>query len=426
MPKVTKREKITQSFVNNLKLPKNGEQFVWDSEVKGFGIKLTPTSMTYIVQGRVGGKTKRLAIGKHGIFTPSRAREESKDKLREMALGIDPVQERRKSKAMSQTLAQIAEIYKVQKRTREGHPLKENTKIDIDRHLNETFRDWKDRPLSTLTREQVKRKYIEAAKSSVARANQGFRILRAIFNWARANSKTDADGEPALGNNPVQVLTDLQMWGFVPTRKGKIPTDKIGAAWNFIQERRINPALHSLSLTSTDLVLFLLLTGCRSIEEGAKLKWTDINLLDGVMHLPDPKNRNPVTIPLSTQALDMLRDRPKDKAFVFPGSSKAGHISDIRATMHILSKEIKEEPDIRPHDLRRTFRAVAIEAGVELWRTKLLMNHKLSGDVTISSYTETSDLRYLRADTQKISDWIEKQGVKAAHKVVDLKQARVA
>ena len=42
------------------------------------------------------------------------------------------------------------------------------------------------------------------------------------------------------------------------------------------------------------------------------------------------------------------------------------------------------------------------------------MGHKISGDVTITHYTETSDLRYLTAESNRIADWIVRQGVIAA------------
>jgi integrase len=69
---------------------------------------------------------------------------------------------------------------------------------------------------------------------------------------------------------------------------------------------------------------------------------------------------------------------------------------------------------ISPHDVRRSFRAIAGECGIEFWKTKLLMGHKLSGDVTITHYTETSDLRYLRPEINKIAAWIIRQGLIAA------------
>ena len=67
---------------------------------------------------------------------------------------------------------------------------------------------------------------------------------------------------------------------------------------------------------------------------------------------------------------------------------------------------------LSPHDLRRTFRAVAGECGIELWKTKLLLNH-VSTDVTIVNYTETSDLRYLAPEVERIAAWIERQAALA-------------
>ena len=76
---------------------------------------------------------------------------------------------------------------------------------------------------------------------------------------------------------------------------------------------------------------------------------------------------------------------------------------------------------ITAHDLRRTFRAIAAECKIELWRTKLLMNHKLSGDITINAYTETQDLRYLSAEINVIGEWIRQQGmIAASNKIIPL------
>jgi len=41
------------------------------------------------------------------------------------------------------------------------------------------------------------------------------------------------------------------------------------------------------------------------------------------------------------------------------------------------------------------------------------MNDKLSGDVTISAYTETSDLSYLAPGAEKIAAWVERQAFHA-------------
>lgn len=84
-----------------------------------------------------------------------------------------------------------------------------------------------------------------------------------------------------------------------------------------------------------------------------------------------------------------------------------------------ISKEL--EIIISPHDLRRTFRSIAAELNIELWRTKLLMNHKMGNDITIQAYTEKEDLEYLRPNIQELGDWIERQGkIAATGNVVDI------
>jgi hypothetical protein len=90
--------------------------------------------------------------------------------------------------------------------------------------------------------------------------------------------------------------------------------------------------------------------------------------------------------------------------------------------MRTISEAVGET--VSAHDLRRTFRAIGGELGIELWKIKLLMNHKLNQDVTINSYTETSDLRYLIEKAQRVGNWIERQGkIAAEEKVISISEA---
>jgi len=183
--------------------------------------------------------------------------------------------------------------------------------------------------------------------------------------------------------------------------------DKIGLAWNELQRLRAAPEQTDISRTLADAVTFLMLTGARFSEMGP-LAWEQVNIEEKCWTLPDPKNRKPVTFPLSNAALDILLNRPQDSKFLFPARTQTGHVGETRNTLKKVSKAINIH--ITAHDLRRTFRAVAGECGIDFWKTKLLMGHKISGDVTITHYTETDDLRYLSPEINIIGDWITKQG----------------
>src|SRR5712671_8144346 len=87
------RTKITKRAVDSLR-PAKGDQFLWDTELKGFGLKVTPAgSKIYILQYRKGGRgspTKRVTIGRHGAVTPAQARDEATRLLGAIAQGSDP------------------------------------------------------------------------------------------------------------------------------------------------------------------------------------------------------------------------------------------------------------------------------------------------------------------------------------------------
>ncbi|MFO7861712.1 MAG: Arm DNA-binding domain-containing protein, partial [Desulfosalsimonas sp.] len=193
--------KLTKATVDKLSLPEKGQAFVWDSKLSGFGIRLTPTRKTFIAQARVNGKSRRVTLGVYGIITADKARDKALKILGEMAEGKDPLEEKNKKKTAKATLREVADLYMDLKRTKKGHPLKQATKNDIDRHIKTTFADWKDKPLASITRDMVNKRYQEALKTSEAQAVQGFRILRAIYNWQRNNTK-DKSGNPTMPENP--------------------------------------------------------------------------------------------------------------------------------------------------------------------------------------------------------------------------------
>ena len=69
--------KITKRAVDAVH-PRSTDQFLWDRDLKGFGLKVTPSgNKVYLLQYRKGGRgapTKRVTIGRHGALTPEQAR----------------------------------------------------------------------------------------------------------------------------------------------------------------------------------------------------------------------------------------------------------------------------------------------------------------------------------------------------------------
>lgn len=408
--------KLIKTVVDGLKF--EGKQaFYWDEKQPGFGIRISKTSKTYIAQGIVKGKKeRRVSLGRHGVITADEARKKAVKILAQMNDGIDPNEERRKEKAISVTLNEVVRDY-ISDRN-----LKKRSIVDIEMHLNTTFSDWRNKPIVKIDRNAVLKKFKQKSRDSFAQANQSFRIFRALVNYAAAKYRTD---EPFIIENPVKILSETKLWNQVKPRNKKIPTDKIGVFWNWLQGLRTTPEQTPLSRTVADVFCFLLLTGTRK-NEAFKLKWADVDLDDGSFRLSDTKSGNSVILPLSTTLIEILEQRPKDIEYVFPGQDGSTHLKDTRKSLVNSFSLIGSE--IQIHDLRRTFRAIAGLAKVDFINCKLLLNHSLGkmGDITLDYYTERNDLRYLRNDAEKISQWVIEQGkVAASDKVIDMNKRKV-
>ena len=408
MPKL----KLTKQEIDKSAKPDTSEKpkdvLYWDTKDQGFGLRVTPTGkMTYVGQGRIPGHANsvRLTIGPHGRWTPDTARDEAKKLLRMMDTGIDPRAVAKKEAAQRVTLRDVADAYK------RDRPLKDSSKAEIERHVTTTFEAWLKKPLKDITREMVTKRFNEVKTKGTrgdepapAQANQSMAVLRALFNYAIREYR-EPDGSPVLTDNPVDVL--YKKWAPLKPRTSRVPDSKVGAVWSFLTKAR-EQAYNRDTLASIDLVMLLMLTGLR-IGECSELTWDRVNLDEGWIHIPDPKNSNPVWLPLSTQAVQLLttRQRVKGSPFVFSSWGKAGHIKDPRDTMKKVSEVAGTK--ITPHDLRRTYTTIGIaNCGIDLTRVELLTNHVPKG-VTARHYLETSHLQYLKPETQRISDWIEQQ-----------------
>ncbi|SEP49949.1 Integrase [Rhodospirillales bacterium URHD0017] len=390
--------KLTKSYVDKVQ-PKAADALHWDSELKGFGLRVTPArKLSFIVQGRVGtagraSPTVRLTIGPYGVFTVDQARDAARERLRDMRMGIDPRAAASRSAAQRKTLQDVADDYLEQR------PLKPRSKRAIEQAVAGPFKafGWTDKPLANISRANVSEAFMEMRERAPVHANTAFGILRAIVNFA-INEYVDKDGSPIIKDNPVKAL--YRKWAHVTPRTGRVPDDKLGAVWKHLEAAR-QRAHNGHTGAALDLICFLLLTGCR-LSEAAELTWDRVNLEEGWWHLPDPKNRNPVWLPLPTQAMELLRSRATRQGYVF--GSYNGHIKDPRDSMKNLSAVAGCK--LTPHDLRRTFTHVGVAScSIEIVKVELLTNH-IPQSVTARHYMETSKLQYLKPQVQQIADAI--------------------
>src|SRR5918994_2031479 len=94
--------KLTKRSIDTLPSPNTQDQIWWDEDLKGFGLKLTPTGRkVFLVQYRPAGdrrNPRKYTIGEYGSVTPYQARVEAQRVLADRAAGRDPQAERQAEK----------------------------------------------------------------------------------------------------------------------------------------------------------------------------------------------------------------------------------------------------------------------------------------------------------------------------------------
>jgi hypothetical protein len=104
-------KKLTKPVVDAL-LTADRDVFVWDTELRGFGIRVKPSGVkTFLIQYRTAqGTSRRMTIGRYGVLTVDQARKEARLKLADVTKGADPKSERDKTRH-ALTVAQLCNEY---------------------------------------------------------------------------------------------------------------------------------------------------------------------------------------------------------------------------------------------------------------------------------------------------------------------------
>lgn len=392
--------KLTKTLVESLPYPDSGQMFYRDSELKGFGVRIGTGSKVYIAEGKIDGKTVRVTIGHHGVFTAEQARQEARNILGMIARGINPNDVAKVKKAKSVTLSEVFDAYRKARSS-----LKPRTLYDYERIIKSYLADWQNKPLVDISKDMIERKHREIGKRSPAQANLTMRFVRALFNFALGQYE-DSDGNPIIPDNPIKRLSQTRSWYRVERRHTVIKAHEL-SEWFKAVNNLVNDHTGRNREMIRDYLLLVLFTGLRR-EEAASLRWKNVDLKAKTLTIPDPKNRQPHALPLSDFLYELLTRRHQEvgngSLFVFPGDGVKGYLNTPEKQMQRVTQESGIAFTL--HDLRRTFITVAESLDISAYALKRLMNHKMANDVTAGYII--SDVERLREPMQRVTNFLLK------------------
>lgn len=389
--------KLTKREIDRIEPFSQDYRLFWDDELAGFGLRVTPSRMTYVAQGRVNGRTVRVTLGRHGALTPDQARAEARKCLGDMDRGIDRNRVERAERAAGVTFEEAYKAYIASK------PLAESTLKDYDRALRAGFGSWKDLPFAKITGGMVNGRFDELSKQGPAQANKMFRFLRALLGWAMWRYAKD-DGTPLIPANPCEILTKLKRWNRVERRVRHVEPAQLRP---FIGAIAHDPNDGAQLRATKDLCALLVLTGLRE-QEGCGLRWDDIDLERRVLTVRNTKNHRQHTLPVGDWLARRLSARRMEvglSPYIFPAGNRSGHL--IYHRRHVLAIVKAARVDFRLHDLRRTFASLVnhhLERSLSSYTVKRLLNHSSGGDVT-AGYIQHS-IESLREPMEMVEQFV--------------------
>lgn len=364
--------RITKTAVDRA-TPGAVDRFLWDDEIKGFGLKVTPSgAKSYIIQYRTGGRgspTRRYTMGRHGALTPHTAKTEAKRLLGLVSEGKDPASDKRDARTVSVDLSfpKFAERF-LDQYVKPEWPASYNFAEGVLR-LHVTPR-LKPLALPAIRRADVARVFDAMPSGKPALRRNVHAVMRRLFRWAV--SRGDIDRSPMDG---------VDAPPGAPSRDRVLSDEELRIAWE---------ASASLGYPFRTLYRLLIATGQRR-EEVAGLDWSELNRKASLWTLPALRSKNGSAnhIHLSALALAELDDvAAGDKwprsGFVMTTNGKTSISGFSRGKMR-LDRAIAEatEADIgrraftpwRVHDFRRTFATGMQRLGVRFEVTEAVLNH---------------------------------------------------
>jgi integrase len=387
--------KLTKTVVEKLPSPPAGQAFHRDSELKGFAVRVTAAGVkSFIVEKRINGKVVRATLARFGELTVEQARKKAQSYLGMIAMGGDPVGDKQRAALRSATLDEAFAAFKTNRQS-----LKPHTLYNYGRLLASAFPDWRGRALTAISKDMVAKRHLHLSDTrGEAYADLAMRFLRSLINFSIAHYE-DRSGNPVIPDNPVLRLTRTRAWNRTERRQTWIKLHQLKAWCGAVDALRTESS--PSAETIADYLLFLLFSGLRR-QEAAQLTWDQIDLIDRTLVIPDPKNRRPHTLPLSTVLVEILSRRRTHATsrFVFPGDGASGYL--VEPKRQIAKVVSRSGVEFTIHDLRRTFVTVAESCDVPPYAIKRLVNHAMRNDVT-AGYIVT-DVERLRGPIQRICD----------------------
>lgn len=358
--------KLTDPLVRQLK-PGASTFIAWDTEVKGFGCRVTASAKAWVLNYRTkAGRQRQITIGSFPAWSTALARDEAKRLRQQVDLGQDPMGDLHQLRA-APTMNDLANIY------RENHmPRKRSAKGDEAMLVNDILPKLGTTKVQDVSHADVASLHRAIAKRAPYVSNRVVALLSKMFSIAiKQGMRAD---------NPAKGIERCQE----EKRERYLSPDELA---------RLMASLDEHPGPSADAIRLLLLTGSRKMEV-LHAEWGHLDLDAGVWTKPSShtKQKRSHRVPLSQATLDVLRRMraeayeritaskrmgriPRVEPFLFPGIKRRGQPQSSLGGFWTMICAEAELSDIRIHDLRHSYASILASSGASLPIIGAMLGH---------------------------------------------------
>jgi integrase len=334
--------KLVEGLAGKLRVPPGKRDIqVFDDALPGFGIrKFESGKAFYFVKFTVGGQQRKLSLGAVVPGVLGEKRKAASEILTRARVGQDVVAEKRSAKSKRTiTLGELVPKYLRDCETR----LRDATYIGTTRYLDRYWKPLHDRLVETIQRRDIVAVIDDlAVNHGKVAADRARAALSGFFAWAIDRTYLDL--------NPVQNIQRRAAGG---SRTRTLSEAELVEVWKACADDDYG-----------QIVRLLILTGQRKTEIG-DLTWQEIDLEKRQLDLPPERTKNgrPHLVPLSDEAIKLLKETPRFEARSFAfgqgargfqGWSKAKLLLDDRIGKERAKAGQKPMPGWTLHDIRRS------------------------------------------------------------------------
>ena len=394
--------KLTKRFVDAIETT-NRRVVYYDSDLKGFGVKITPTGVkSWCVEYRPGGggrgtAKRRMVLGSTGTLTPDQARSAARKILAAVALGEDPAALRSRAREMP-TFLQFADRYLSEEAAAKLKPRSlVNYCIYLRKHAGALIGNLR---LDRVTAGDVAKMHRRIGQTKPVTANRVVECVGSVYRYAATCGLVDRGFNPAAH---IEAFREQRRERFLTSeelaRLGEAirEAETTGIPWEVDESR---PTAKHIAKEENRRTLIgphaaaalrlLILTGAR-LREILNLRWEWVDLERGLLLLPDSKTGRK-SIVLNAPAMAVLATLPRIGAYVIAGDNPEKPRADLNRPWRAIAKRAGLE-GVRIHDLRHTHASIGAGAGLGLPIIGKLLGHSQSSTTARYAHLDADPLR---------------------------------